>query len=214
MQKRNDKVHYVYRVLLLVLYAGITVLYLSPFPYYLTGSHSRKYHTLFIQHSDTVGTESDLTYIPAFPIYTIFFLFQIGIIYLAVRELLFAIGVIKPKPRPFPAQPHQFGTAPDFLVPLLRDLRINQSSRKRADAPPAAPLSTFMAPRVLYIGFLWLCTWPLPLLTFGVGSFDDSIWWSVLFLVASVHLITERTIAHADRETVGLNGLKYSFKSA
>ena len=169
---------------------------------------------MFIHHNDTVGTESDLTFIPAFPIYSMFLLFQGALIYLAMRELLFAIGAIKPKPRPFPAQPHQFGTAPDFLVPLLRDLRINQSSRKRADVPPAAPLSTLMTPRVLYIGFLWFCTWPLPLLTFGVGSFDDSIWWAMLFLVASVHLITERTIAHAERETIGLNGLKYSFKSA
>ena len=214
LQRRNEKAHFVYRAMLLVLYGIVFVVYASPIPAYLAGTHSRMHHTLFMHGFDVVGTDNDLTYIPAFPIYCALFLVYSLLIYMAVRETLFAMGYIKPKPRPFPYQPHQFGTAPDFFVPFLRDLRINQSTRGRTDVPPAQPLSATVAPRVLYIGLLWVATWPVPLLTFGAGAFEDSLWWSFMFIATTIHVIVEYTIQNAERETLGLNGLKYSFKSA
>ncbi|WFD35686.1 hypothetical protein MCUN1_002547 [Malassezia cuniculi] len=214
LQRRNAKSHYSYRVLLIVLHAVVLVLYLSPFPAYIAGTHSRTHHTLFMQSSYSVGTENDLTYIPAFPIYCLLFAYYFGIIFLSVRETLFAMDIIKPTPMAFPAQPHQFGTAPNFLVPFLRDMRINKSTGNRADVPTSQPLSAYVAPRVLYLGFLWILTWPIPLLTFGSGAFEDSLWWSFMFFVMSIHVFAEHTIHKTERETVGLNGLKYAFKSA
>lgn len=214
LQRRNEKSHFVYRAMLLVLYGIVCVLYVSPIPAYLAGTHHRMNHTLFMRAFDTIGTESDLTHVPAFPIYCALLSFYAVIVYLALRETLFSMGYIKPTPKIFPAQPHLFGTAPDFIVPFLRDLRVNQVQRGRADLPEVQPLSATISPRVLYIALLWIVSWPVPLLTFGAGAFEDSFWWSITSFVLAIHVFAEYTIQKAERETVGLNGLKYTFKSA
>ena len=66
----------------------------------------------------------------------------------------------------------------------------------------------------MYIGFLWVCSWPVPLITFGVGAFDDAAWWAFSFVALSIHLLVEWWIYKAELDTFGLSGLKYNYKGA
>ena len=69
-------------------------------------------------------------------------------------------------------------------------------------------------PRIVYVGFLWVCTWPAPLLTFGIGAFDDAAWWAIPSAVMTIHVLIEWWIYKAERDTIGLSGMKYAYKGA
>lgn len=212
----NDKSNYVYRVALLVVYALLGFLYLTPIPTYLTGNHPKSHITLFL-HPELIGTENDLTYLPAFPIYLAILLYLGFILYLASYELATRAGIIQMKGVAYPAQPHPFGTAPSWIVPVLRDIRLQPTSTARADPSKQdgkPQLSQILPPHIVYLGFLWVCTWPVPLITFGAGAFDDAAWWSFPFGVLLLHLIIEWWMYKAEREMLGLSGLKYNYKGA
>jgi len=213
----NDKANYLYRAALLVVYALVGFLYLTPIPTYLTGSHPKSHITLFLHHQSMIGTEDDLTYLPALPIYIAVLLYLGYIMYLATYELATRAGILQPKGVAYPAQPHPFGTAPRWIVPVLRDIRLQPSGSARADPDKQSTkteLTKVLPPPIVYLGFLWVCTWPVPLVTFGAGAFDDAAWWSFPFGALSLHLLVEWWIYKAERDMVGLAGLKYNYKGA
>lgn len=213
----NDKANFVYRAGMLVVYTLVVFLYLTPIPSYLLGNHSKSHVTLYLQHHSIIGTEDDLTYLPAFPIYMFIFGFLTYIMFLAGRECASRAGLVKMKGVAFPAQPHPFGTAPGWLVPVLRDLRLQPTKNVKADPTQQSEgqhLAKVLPPQIVYLGFLWVCTWPAPLLTFGAGAFLDAAWWTFPFGALSIHLLIEWWIHKAERETIGLSNLKYNYKGA
>ena len=213
LQRRNEKAHYIYRALLLFVYALIVVLYLRPVPTYLRGQHPKSHMTMFI-HPSKVGGVADLTYLPAFPIYLAVTSWCFLLIYGAAYELMDLMRLVRPKSFTFPAQPHPFGTAPFFLVPVLRDIRLQHGGGVRTDQPVGPAVSSVFPPRIVYVGFLWVCTWPAPLLTFGIGAFDDAAWWAIPSAVMTIHVLIEWWIYKAERDTIGLSGMKYAYKGA
>ncbi|WFD29707.1 hypothetical protein MSPP1_000718 [Malassezia sp. CBS 17886] len=217
IRRSNEKSNYVYRAALLVVYALVVVLFLIPVPAYLRGKHPRSHLALFIHHHQTVGTEDDLTYLPAFPVYAFAVSMLMLIIYGAARELLDAMRLLSPRAVPYPAQPHPYGTAPSWLAPVLSDIRLQPSrmSHRNPDQPPQkVSLSIVIPPRLVYVGFLWVCSWPIPLLTFGMGAFSDAAWFAFPFFALTVHLLIEWWIYRADRDATGLAGMKYNYKGA
>lgn len=173
--------------------------------------------TLFLVNHQTVGTVDDLTYLPAFPIYLGVGSILMFLVYLAAYELADLLRLVKPQEFSFPRQPHPFGTAPWWAVPVLRDLRLQPSKNVKLEqgkTPERTELAKVLPPRFTYIGFLWVCTWPIPLMTFGLGAFDDALWWAFPFFATSIHLLVEWWIYKADREALSLVGLKYNYKGA
>lgn len=216
MKRTNDHANFVYRAGILVVYALVTFLYVTPIPAYLMGSHPKSHISLYFHHHSVIGTEDDLTYLPAFPIYASVLLFFAYLMYLAGYECATRAGLIQIKGVPFPQQPHPFGTAPYWLVPVLRDLKLQQGGNVRQDPTKKEnrELAKVLPPHIIYVGFLWVCTWPVPLITFGAGAFDDAAWWSFPFGALLVHLLVEWWIYKAERDTLGLNNLKYNYKGA
>lgn len=182
------------------------------------GKHPKSHMTIFLHHHHTVGTEDDLTYLPVFPIYASIASLLIYLMFLASYELADRLSLVAPQEFVFPRQPHPFGTAPWWIVPVLRDIRLapSRSERKQAadKAPQKAELAKVLPPRIVYIGFVWVCSWPIPLMTFGLGAFDDALWWSFPCAAFTIHVLIEWWIYKADRNTVGLQGLKYNYKTA
>lgn len=216
IQQENHKANYIYRIGMLVIYGLIFFMYATPIPTYLTGNHPKSHMTLYFHGQSKIGTEEDLTYLPAFPIYMTVTSIIVAIMYLAAYECAMRAGFVKLKGMPFPYQPHPYGTAPKWIVPVLQDLRLQQTKKERADnnETQRVELIKVLPPQIVYIGFLWVCTWPIPLITFGAGAFDDAAWWSFGFIALSIHLIVEWWIYKAERDTIGLNGMKYNYKSA
>ena len=217
IQRSNDKAHVVYRACLLVVYALVAILYLTPVPDYVTGKHPKSHLTLFLHTHNVIGTTDDLTYLPAFPIYVVTALACFAIMWLAACEVADVLRLVQRKPMAFPSQPHPYGTAPNFLVPVLRDLRLQRGSGlkiRQASEPTKVPITSVLPPRLAYLCFLWVCTWPIPLITFGVGAFDDAAWWMMPFAAVSLHLLIEYWIFKAESETIGLTGMKYAYKGA
>ena len=213
----NHKANYIYRVGILVIYGLIFFLYATPIPTYLMGNHPKSHMTLYFHGQGKIGTDEDLTYLPAFPIYLAVTSTLAFFMYLAAYECAMRAGFVKLKPVAYPNQPHPYGSAPQWIVPVLRDLRLQPSSNVRADPTKQSQkveLIKVLPPQIVYLGFLWVCTWPVPLITFGAGAFDDAAWWSFPFLALSIHLLVEWWMYKAERDTLGLNGLKYNYKGA
>ena len=213
----NDKANYIYRIAMLVIYGLVLFLYLTPLPTYLSGNHPKSHMTLYLNHHSIIGTEEDLTYLPAFPIYLVVTSFLVYVMYLAAYECATRANLIKLKGLPYPAQPHPFGSAPNWIVPVLRDIRVQPSSSVRADPTKQSTSierAKTLPPQLVYIGFLWVCSWPVPLITFGVGAFDDAAWWAFSFVALSIHLVVEWWIYKAELDTFGLSGLKHNYKGA
>ncbi|PKI83128.1 hypothetical protein MVES_002881 [Malassezia vespertilionis] len=201
IRRANDKSNYMYRVALVVIYILVFVLYLTPIPAYALGQHPKSHMSLFLHPTTTIGTHDDLTYLPVFPIYITTMLALSYLMGLAVYELFDVLRWIKPQEFAYPAQPHPFGTAPNWIVPVLRDVRIGPSNKvgDRADKPVEnADIVTVLPPRIVYIGFLWICFWPIPLMTFGLGAFEDALWWAFPFFASTIHLVIEWWIYKAD----------------
>lgn len=230
LKTRNDASNYIYRFALLFMVLLVFVLYLTPIPSYIDGSHPENHLTLFHHGVHVIGTEEHLTYLPAFPIYLVFFGCQGYLLYLAALELLSLMGhdallsrVMRSNAALY--RSHPFGTAPRYLVNILSDIRIATGNKvnlnERADAPPAKVNSDSKAlhdslanPRLLYLWFLFVAGCPLPLLIFGAGNFSNAGWFAFTPAVLGTMLVMETWISRSENQLLGLDGLKYDHKSA
>lgn len=202
--------------------------YITPLPAYLTNTHpDTHFHLLFVHHTQETAEHHELTRLPVAPIYLLFLLSMGTLLYATAKEVADRMGVLpRPPGVPFPApQPHIFGTAPSWLVKSLTDLRWHPSNSGqprsvRADLPAnqggEAPPNflTKMNPRNLYVFMLWLASWPLPLMTFGAGSFESSAWWALTPAIIGLVLTVEGIIHRAERDLKGLDGMRYGYKGA
>lgn len=197
---------------------GLTgVLYLSPIPDYIRGTHPESHLTMFFGPSHLEGSHEDLVKLPAFPLYLIFLSIQGTFLFGAFYETLNRMGHTTVKGMPYPQQPHLFGTCPNFLAPFLSEIRWHPSHMGvRADTPDyqAPPVTATMPPRVLYLSLIALASMPLPLMTFGAGSFINAGWWAITFVVLVALVVCELMINKFEKEAFGLNGLRYGYKGA
>ncbi|KAN0063615.1 hypothetical protein ACQY0O_004065 [Thecaphora frezii] len=235
LKQSNDASNYTLRSLLSFLIALLLLLYLTPLPSYIRGDHPENHLTLYHHPVHVEGTIDHLTYLPALPIYLFFFAIHGSLLYMALIELLTAMGhapllaryrlpLTTSTAAPFPYQPHPFGTAPAWLVPALRDIKWSTSPQtklnQRADQQPAATAvsksiaSSLAQPRLFYLWFLFVASWPMPMLIFGAGNFANSAWWALSSGVLGIYLAAETWIAKSEQEVLGLHGLKYDHKSA
>ncbi|SJX60560.1 uncharacterized protein SRS1_10218 [Sporisorium reilianum f. sp. reilianum] len=229
LKTRNDASNYIYRAALLFMVVLVFVLYLTPIPSYIDGSHPENHLTLFHHGVHVIGTEDHLTYLPAFPIYMVFFGLQGYLLYLASLELLSLMGhdaLLSTLTRRNASlyRSHPFGTAPSFLVAVLSDLRISTGNKvnlhERADAPAKinsdsrALYDSLSNPRLLYLWFLFVGACPLPLLIFGAGNFSNAGWFAFTPAVIGLMLVMETWIRRSENQLLGLDGLKYDHKSA
>lgn len=163
------------------------------------------------------GTHDDLVKFPSLPIYLAFFAMQSTLLMAAAYETADRMGLVRSKGVSFPHQPHVYGTAPDFVAPLLSDIRWHPTHMGvRADAPDyrAPAVMATMPPRLLYLCALTFVSFPLPLMTFGTGSFVNAGWWAITTAVLVVLCLCERTIDKFEKEARGLTGMKYGYKGA
>ena len=193
--------------------------YLTPLPAYIAGTHPENHLIMFLQSGH--GTHEDLIYLPALPIYLIFLAGQGGLLYCAAYETAdqmdISAVVKRRKGYAYPAQPHGFGTAPDFLVPTLTKLRFAPGGG-RADQVHQSSSGPSMAqtssPRLMYLLVLLVTSLPLPLMTFGAGSFGNAGWWFLTSSIIGLTCWVESSIWKSERSTVGLDGMRYNYKGA
>lgn len=226
LRESNDKSNYFYRGCTLFLLALTLITYLTPVPAYIMGTHPENHLTLFFRPHDTdqEHTHEDLVYLPAAPIYIIFFLMQGFLVLAAARETADKMGLIHGvKSRPFPAQPHPFGTAPEWLVPALTDVRFSTAASKvqsgeRADTKQAeANLQkgfNALPPRLVYLLVLTFASLPMPLMTFGAGAFTNAAWWSISTAALVLLCFVEWSIHKSERQLGGLARTRYDYKGA
>ncbi|PWN52058.1 hypothetical protein IE53DRAFT_378448 [Violaceomyces palustris] len=223
LRKANQSSNYFYRAMIVVLMVLVFILYLTPIPDYVRGTHPENHITLFLHPIHHQGTHEDLTYLPALPFYLLFFFYSSYLLYLGTAETLYQMGhpILAPQRAKlsFPRQPHQFGTAPDWLVPALTDLRWGSSNKvtdgQRADKDVVNPrVASTVNPKLLYLFIIWVASWPLPLMTFGAGAFVNSLWWLATSGVLGVLWASEYWIVKTETELVGLGGMKYNHKGA
>lgn len=213
----NQRSNYIYRALMLVMLALVEVLYLSPIPDYVRGTHPEQHLTMFFEAVHVTGTHDDLLKVPSMPIYLFLFTVQSLLLFGAAAELVDLMGLRTATGVPFPQQPHVYGTAPAFLAPFLNDIRWHPSHMGvRADSPEyrAPPVTATMPPRLLYLCLLAFASMPVPLMTFGTGSFINAAWWAITPVVLVCVCVCEHIIAKVDREARGLTGMKYNYKGA
>lgn len=203
------------------------VVYLVPIPSYLMDTHDDKHHSFYFAKHHEHGTHEDLFHLPTAPFYFLFVSGQCLILYAAAKEIADLAGLIKGVAgQAFPHQPHRFGTAPDWLVPSLQDLRFAASNaqgnlHKRADTQdndkskePTGPSLSTRQPRLIYLLLLTSMSLPLPLLTFGTGNFVNSAWWAIEAVVMGLVCLIEYLIGQSEREVQGLDGRRYNYKGA
>jgi hypothetical protein len=181
------------------------------------GTHPETHLTLFFGPSHVQGTHEDLFKFPALPIYLIFLAMQGTLLFAGFYETLDRMNLLNRRGTPFPHQPHLFGTAPNFIAPLLSDIRWHPSQMGvRADSTEynAPHVMATMPPRLLYLCMVTLASFPIPLMTFGAGSFVNSGWWAFTSVALVVLDICEYTIHKFEKEALGLNGLRYGYKGA
>lgn len=183
----------------------------------MMGTHPESHLTLFFGPSHIEATHEDLYKFPALPIYLIFLSLQGTLLFAAFYETLDRMGHTTSKGTPFPHQPHLFGTAPNFIAPILSDIRWHPSQMgvRSVDTeyrPP--PVTATMPPRLLYLCMITFVSLPLPLMTFGAGSFINSGWWAITSAVLTVLVVCEWMIHKFEKESLGLNGLRYGYKGA
>lgn len=230
LKTKNDASNYIYRLALLVMVVLTLIAYLTPIPSYVMGTHPQNHLTLFHHATHVIGTEDHLTYLPALPIYLLFCSIQSYLLVLGALELLSLMGhdrLVAKLARRNPAayRSHPFGTAPTYLISMLSELRYSTGNKinlnERADQAPeptnsdSKPLADILAnPRLLYLWFIFLAAWPLPLLIFGAGSFSNAAWFALTPAVMSLMLVSETSIRRSENHLLGLDGLKYDHKSA
>lgn len=192
------------------------------------GTHPETHHTLFFAATHVQGTHEDLLRLPALPIYLFFFLLQGTLVAAALVETADRLGLVKSKGKAFPHQPHLFGTAPDWLAPILTDIRWHPALAagsagrvgQRADGGGGAGATTApnfihtMPPRLLYLSVLLFVSLPVPLLTFGGGSFVNAAWWAITTAGLGVVVGAESMMASVEKNAQGLSGMRYTYKGA
>lgn len=229
-QESNEKSNYIYRWALVLSLGLILFLYLTPIPDYVMGTHDHTHHTLFFAAVHIEGTHDDLVRLPALPIYLVFFLIQGTLVFAALVETADRLGLVRSKGKAFPYQPHLFGTAPDWLAPILTDLRWHPALAaggtgrigQRADGGGENKNSTTtepnfiqtMPPRLLYLSCLLFVSLPVPLLTFGGGSFSSAGWWAITTAGLGVVVGAEAMMASVEKNAQGLSGMRYNYKGA
>lgn len=200
--------------------------YLTPLPAYLTNSHpDTHFHMLFVGvHREP--THDDVTKLPIAPIYCFFVAIMTSFLWAAAIETADRMGLTKRKGLPFPHQPHLFGTAPNWLIRTLTDLRWHPSNsggvpsarsdlprQQGGDNPPN--FLTKMHPRNLYLFVILLASTPLPLMVFGAGgSGETTLWWTLTPLVIGTLLTIEGMIHRSQRDAASLDGMRYNYKGA
>lgn len=229
LKQRNDASNYFYRASLLFMVVLVFVLYLTPIPSYIDGSHPENHLTLFHHGVHVIGTEEHLTYLPAFPIYMIFLGIQGYCLYLAAFELISLMGhdalLARLSGRNAAVyRSHPFGTAPRYLISFLSELRWSTGNKvnlnERADQPAqinsdSKPVHDSLSnPRLLYLWIIFIASCPMPLLIFGAGNFSNAGWFSFTPAVIGVMLVTETWIRRSENQLLGLDGLKYDHRSA
>ncbi|KDN44877.1 hypothetical protein K437DRAFT_247486 [Tilletiaria anomala UBC 951] len=219
LREQNKKWNYIYRSAVLLMQGLLFIFYFTPLPSYIAGTHPQNH--LIVFWGSGQGTHDDLIYLPALPFYIAFLLIQGGLLYMVAFETADAMeipAIIKRrKSYAFPAQPHPFGTAPNFLVPPLSQIRWAPSGG-RADQDHTVTegqrIAATTSPRLMYLVVLCVASLPLPLMTFGAGSFGNAGWWALTPLVIGVTCCIERSIWSSERQTHGLAGLRYNYKGA
>lgn len=229
LKTQNDASNYFYRAALLFMVSLVFIVYLTPIPSYIDGTHPENHLTLFHHGVHVIGTEEHLTYLPAFPIYMFFFAWQGYLLYLAAVELVSLMGhekfLAKLSGRNVAVyRSHPFGTAPSYLISLLSDLRWSTGNQiklnERADqvektnSDSKAVYDSLSNPRLLYLWFLFVSGCPLPLLIFGAGNFSNAGWFSFTPAVIGTMLVMETWIRRSENQLLGLDGMKYDHKSA
>lgn len=217
IRESNEKSNYIFRALMLIMMGLVGILYLTPIPDYITGDHPESHLTMLFHPSHIhEASHDDLIRLPAFPIYLALLFLQGGLLFGAAYETMDRMGMIRSKGLAFPLQPHQFGTAPSILAPVLADIRWHPTHAgiraDKDDKPP--PVWTTISPRLLYLCLLTLASTPLPLMTFGAGNFINAGWWLITTIALTVLCICEGLIDKFEREAIGLNGMKYAYKGA
>ncbi|KAK0549559.1 hypothetical protein OC846_004022 [Tilletia horrida] len=210
----NEKSNYLYRILLLFMLSLVLIVYMTPIPAYLAGTHPENHLTMFFSPHHHEHTHDDLTYLPAAPIYIFFFLIQGSLLAAAMYETAERLSLVKIAPKPFPQQPHRFGTAPDWLAPALDDIRMQPSEAQKQKQDKGDRVSARVGGRLVYIIFLTVLSLPLPLLTFGVGSFTNSGWWALSTGALTVLSLVEWWMGKVTAETQQLGSMKYSYRGA
>lgn len=167
------------------------------------------HYTMF--HGKHTGTLDDLLYLPALPFYLCFAAVQLTLLYMLAWEVADAMGVpfvvARRKKYVFPAQPHPFGTAPDFVVEVLSTMKwAPGKAGPDGIRPPQELVMKTVKPRVMYVFALWILLLPLPLMVFGAGSNDNAAWWSISAAAGLIALLFERSIAASERQIDQLAG--------
>lgn len=223
LQASNENSNYIARTAMLFLLALVLVTYATPIPAYIAGIHPENHLTLFWSATHTgPGTAEDLVYLPAGPIYCVFLFLQGILVVGALRETADLMGLIKggPAAMEFPAQPHVYGTAPNWLVPSLQDIRFSSSQaagqvNKRADGTVVGLKGlSALPPRPTYLLLLAAASLPMPLMVFGAGNFTNSAWWSIATIVLVINFFVEWNISNSEKELRSLDGQRYNYKGA
>lgn len=213
---RSTRISYRYRVVSLTLLLGTILLYLTPIPSYISGTHSQMHYTMF--HGKHVGTLDDLTYLPALPFYLLFLAIQGTVLAALIWEVADLMGVrwvvSKRKRYEFPAQPHAFGTAPDIVVETLSTMKWAPGKPlPDGTRPPQQLVMKTVPPRLMYVFLLWILLLPMPLMVFGAGSNDNAVWWSVSSITGLITFLSERSIAASERQIRELSGTSKSLST-
>ncbi|CAD6913501.1 unnamed protein product [Tilletia laevis] len=192
LNELNEKANYIYRALLLFMLSLVLIV-----------PHHHEH------------TNEDLIYLPAAPFYIFFFLIQGGLIFAVAYETAERMGFVKLPAKPYPQQPHRFGTAPDWLVLILEDIRLQPSEveKKRGEDKGQQAAQRFGG-RLVYVIFLTVLATPLPLLTFGAGSFTNAGWWAITPVVLAVVSVVEWMMGKVTADTQGLATMKYNYRGA
>jgi hypothetical protein len=173
---------------------------------------------MFFGPSHLEGSVDDLVRLPALPIYVALLAIQGTFLFGAFYETLDRLGYVRAKGMAFPKQPHLFGTAPNFLAPFLTEIRFSSNNvgvrADTADAAAGPPVWVKMPPRLLYLCMITLASFPMPLMTFGTGNFVNAGWWAISTAVLLVLVTCEYMIYKHERDSMGLNGLRYGYKGA
>ncbi|KAE8215593.1 hypothetical protein CF327_g1122 [Tilletia walkeri] len=215
LSEMNEKSNYLYRALLFFMLSLVFIVYMTPIPAYLAGTHPENHLTMFFSPHHHEHTHEDLIYLPAAPFYLFFFLIQGGLVFAAAYETAERLNIVKIPSKAYPLQPHRFGTAPDWLAPALEDIRLAPSEKEKKDGEGKGErVATRVGGRLVYVIFLTVLSTPLPLLTFGAGSFTNAGWWAITPAVLTVVSLVEWWIGKVTSETQGLATMKYSYRGA
>ncbi|KAL9937377.1 hypothetical protein V8E36_003786 [Tilletia maclaganii] len=214
LSELNEKSNYIYRSALLFMLSLVIVVYITPIPAYLAGTHPENHLTLLYKKHHHTPTHDDILYLPAAPIYLFLFSIQATLLAAVAYETAERLGLVHLPALPFPQQPHRFGTAPGWLAPVLEDIRLQPTEEQRKKEEKGDRAATRVGGRLVYLIFLTVVSTPIPLMTFGAGSFTNAGWWALTPLVLIATSTVEWWMSKVTAETQGLASMKYPYRGA